>query len=223
MITSPPAMVPSPLPTPSAAVTLHDHNCTQFAFQTLNSLYTPPASTPWLGESNCTSDHRRPLDVGISTNKAAVDKLFILLECPCSSNPHFSTTIAVAVLKILSSYHSMASTDEPKAKENAHMSVSAHRSSPPRRPQDQNSIRTQKVLGELRKVEKLIDKFSDRYCHATNQTSVTSDGNVYNALEQQLRTQVRDTFKATMKTAPEDIRRQIASRSSHNRIRVNTM
>jgi hypothetical protein len=45
---------------------------------------------------------------------------------------------------------------------------------------------------------------------------------VYSALEQLLRTRVRDTFKVTMRTAPEDVKRQVASRSQ-TRVRFNTL
>lgn len=223
MITSPPPMVPAPLATPPVTTALLSHDCTQFAFQTLNSLYTPPASKPYLSDLNCTSDHRSYLDIMLSTNKAAVEKLFVLLECPCSFNPHFSTTITVAVLKILSLYKTITGTDESETRNNTHMGIFTHNPIPSRRPPIQDSIRAQTILGELRKVERLIDKFSERYCHATTYADRESEGSVYSALEQQLRTQVRSTFRATMKTAPEDIRRQVASRSSQNRTRVNTV
>jgi hypothetical protein len=88
--------------------------------------------------------------------------------------------------------------------------------------EDEDTFRTQLVLGELRKVEKLIDKFSERYCKTANPVETGIEGGVYNALEQLLRTRVRDTFKVTMRTAPEDVKRQVASRSQ-NRVRFNTL
>jgi len=88
--------------------------------------------------------------------------------------------------------------------------------------EDEDTFRTQLILGELRKVEKLIDKFSERYCKSTNSAETGIEGGVYGALEQLLRTRVRDTFKVTMRTAPEDIKRQVASRSQ-TRTRFNTL
>lgn len=87
---------------------------------------------------------------------------------------------------------------------------------------DEDTFRTQLILGELRKVEKLIDKFSERYCKSANPVETGIEGGVYGALEQLLRTRVRDTFKVTMRAAPEDIKRQVASRSQ-TRMRVNTL
>jgi hypothetical protein len=74
-------------------------------------------------------------------------------------------------------------------------------------------------LGELRKVEKLIDMFSECYCKASNDSA---ESGVYTSLESLLRTRVRDTFKVTMRTAPLDVKRQVAFRTQ-NRTRVNTL
>ena len=85
--------------------------------------------------------------------------------------------------------------------------------------EDEETFRTQIILGELRKVEKLIDMFSECYCNASNDGI---DSGVYASLESLLRTRVRDTFKVTMRTAPIEVKRQVASRSQ-NRTRVNTL
>jgi hypothetical protein len=89
--------------------------------------------------------------------------------------------------------------------------------------EDDVTLRTQHVLGELRKVEKLIDKFQERYCKSANPAETGIDSGVYGALESLLRTRVRDTFKVTMKTAPEEIKRQVASRANHQRSRTSTI
>ncbi|KAH4986608.1 hypothetical protein HBI76_112060 [Parastagonospora nodorum] len=226
MVNSPPQMVPAPLPTPVSA-TMPNHDCTQFAFQTLNSLYSPPSSQPSANDFNGTSEGLPTLDAVLSTNKSAVDKLYVLLGCPCSTNPHFSTTIAFTITKILSWYQAIAGVhDQDDPAGNTSMEAFIHT------PislgdfrlevEDEETFRTQLVLGELRKVEKLIDKFSERYCKSANPTETGIEGGVYNALEQLLRTRVRDTFKITMRTAPEDVKRQVASRSQ-NRARFNTL
>lgn len=88
--------------------------------------------------------------------------------------------------------------------------------------ENDDSYRAQLVLTELRKVEKLIDKFSERYTKNANHAETGIDGGVYGALEALLRTRVRDTFKVTMRNAPEDVKRQVASRS-HNRSRTHTL
>jgi hypothetical protein len=227
MVNSPPPMVSAPLPTPPVSATIPNHDCTQFAFQTLNSLYAPPSSQPSVNDFNGTSEGLPTLDAVLSTNKAAVDKLYVLLGCPCSANPHFSTTIAFTVTKILSWYQAIAGVnDQEDPSGNTPMEAFTHT------PislgdfrlevEDEDTFRTQLVLGELRKVEKLIDKFSERYCKSANPAETGIEGGVYSALEQLLRTRVRDTFKVTMRTAPEDVKRQVASRSLP-RARFNTL
>lgn len=227
MMASPPPMVSAPLPTPPAVTNIQSHDCTQFAFQTLNSLYAPPSNQPSANDFNGTSDGLPTLDAVLSTNKSAVDKLYVLLGCHCSANPHFSTTIAFTIVKILSWYQAIAgASNQEDSPVNTQMEAYTHT------PislgdfrleiEDEDTFRTQLVLGELRKVEKLIDKFSERYCKTANPAETGIEGGVYGALEQLLRTRVRDTFKVTMRTAPDDVKRQVASRSQ-NRARVNTL
>jgi len=227
LMSSPPPMMAAPLPTPPVSATAQSHDCTQFAFQTLNSLYAPPTSPPSAGDFTGSSDGLPTLDTVLSTNKSAVDKLYVLLGCPCSTNPHFSTTIAFTITKILSWYQAIAGVNDPEDSPiNTKMEAFTH--SPLAlgefrlQVEDEDTFRTQLILGELRKVEKLIDKFSERYCKSTNSAETGIEGGVYGALEQLLRTRVRDTFKVTMRTAPEDIKRQVASRSQ-TRTRFNTL
>lgn len=225
IVASPPPMAPAPLPTPPTSAVVQNHDCTQFAFQTLNSLYSPPASQPAAGDFNGSSNGLPTLDSVLSTNKAAVDKLFVLLGCSCSANPHFSTTIAFTIVKILSWYQAISGAN-PSEGDNTQMEAFTHT------PislgdfrlegEDEHTFRTQLVLAELRKVEKLIDKFSERYCKGASATENGIEGGVYGALESLLRTRVRDTFKVTMRTAPEEVKRQVASRT-HNRARTHTL
>lgn len=222
---SPPPLAPAPLPTPPASAMLQNHDCTRFAFQTLNSLYSPPSSQ---NSTNGFDGTPVPtLDNVLSTNKAAVDKLYVLLECSCSINPHFSTTIAFAIIKILSWYQAIAGAHDQDFLINTQMESFIH--SPISlgdfrlEVEDEHTFRTQLVLAELRKVEKLIDKFSERYCKSADATETGIDGSIYGSLEQLLRTRVRDTFRVTMRTAPEDVKRQVASRSSQHSLRVNSV
>jgi hypothetical protein len=228
MTITPPPTMPAPLPTPPASATFQNHDCTQFAFQTLNSLYAPPSSQASTSISSGAPNGLPTLDAVLSTNKSAVDKLYVLLGCPCSANPHFSTTIAFTVVKILSWYQAIAGasgqqpdcpvTSQSESFIHTPISLGDFRLEV----EDEDTFRTQLVLGELRKVEKLIDKFQERYCKAINSAETGIEGGVYTALEQMLRTRVRDTFQITMRTAPEDIKRQVASQSQ-NRARFNTI
>ncbi|KAF2739891.1 Zn-II 2Cys6 regulatory protein [Polyplosphaeria fusca] len=226
-VTSPQPMVPAPLPTPPSSASLQGHDCTQFAFQTLNDLYSPPSSQPSPSDFNGQANGLPTLDAVLSINKAAVEKLFVLLACPCSTNPHFSTTIAFTITKILAWYQAIAGLNQPTVESPTITQMEAFTHTPTSLgkftldSEDEDAIRTNLVLTELRKVEKLIDKFSETYCKKANPAETGIDCGVYTALESLLRTRVRDTFKVTMKTAPEEVRRQVASRSLQ-RPRTNT-
>ncbi|KAF2120479.1 hypothetical protein BDV96DRAFT_267455 [Lophiotrema nucula] len=228
-VASPSPMVPAPLPTPPATATLQGHDCTQFAFQTLNDLYSPPASQPSASDFNGSSNGLPTLDTVLSTNKAAVEKLFVLLACPCSANPHFSTTIAFTITKILAWYQAIAGVNSPATDSPICTQMEAFVHTPASvgsfklDGEDEETFRTQHVLGELRKVEKLIDKFSETYCKSGNPAETGIDTGVYSALESLLRTRVRDTFKVVMKSAPEEVKRQVASRTQQQRARTNTV
>jgi hypothetical protein len=234
-VASPQPTIPAPLPSPpvSATIKTHDPNdCTQFAFATLNSLYSPPVSQPAASDFTGGSNALPTLDSVLSTNKLAVDKLFVLLGCPCSANPHFSTTIAFTIVKILSWYQAVAGMNTPDPAATGNTSTNTQLEAFTHTPislgtfhlsdEDEDAFRTQLILSQLKKIEKLIDKFSERYCKASNPAETGIDGGVYCALESLLRTRVRDTFQVTMKTAPEEVRRDIASRTQ-GRVRTHTL
>jgi|SRR5690242_1223396 len=220
---SPPLMA-APQPDQVAPAPVQSHDCTKFAFQILNSLYSPPSSQPAFTDFNGAADGLPTLDAVLSANKAAVESISALLGCPCSANPHFSTTIAFSITKILSWYQAIAGIAQDIVSPiNTRMEAFTH--TPillgdfKLEAEDEETFRTQIILGELRKVEKLIDMFSACYCSAS---SDDIDLGVYTSLESLLRTRVRDTFKVTMRTAPIDVKRQVASRTQ-NRTRVNTL
>ncbi|RMZ69066.1 fusarubin cluster-transcription factor [Pyrenophora seminiperda CCB06] len=216
-ITSCQPMVPAPLPTPSPASTnLPNHDCTQLAFQTLSSVQTPPSTENYLPS----------LEAVLSTNKAAVDKLRVLLNCHCSSNPLFSTIINLIIMEILNWYQAIAGAHQQGERSSRETQMKAfiypYVSPDSSDLESENTYRTNLILSELRKIEKLIDNFSERYCQAANLAETGIESGVYVTIEASLRTHIRDTFKVTMAVAPETVKRQIASRA-HNLVRVNTV
>ncbi|KAH9865565.1 hypothetical protein J1614_009150 [Plenodomus biglobosus] len=231
MMLSPSPMVCAPLPTPPpppAFVSAQMHDCTQHAFQTLNSLYAPldfqSSSVDFGGHPDGLSAWSETLSV----TKSAVESVHNLLECLCSASPHFSSTISLAITKILSSYQAIAGVDARNNTliQSTRMEKSAHTSNPMgasnTSSDDEKNLRTKMVLSDLRRVEKLVDKFSERYCNTIDATETRIDSGIYLALEAELRTRVRDTFKSIMRTAPEEVKRQMALHSQ-NRVRVHTM
>lgn len=225
MMASPPPMVSAPLPTPSASNMLTSHDCTQFAFQILYSLYVPCEAQSAAGDFN-SLDGLPTLDSVLSTNTAAVDKLYTLLSCGCSLNPHFSATINLTIMKILSWYQATTGDclqDERHSGE-THFEILSHQyvSNGTTDSENEYPYRTNHVLAELCRVEKLIDKFSERYCNPAGIAETGIDCGVYVAMEASLRSRVRETFRIIMAAAPENVKRQIASRTQ-NRLRVNTV
>ncbi|KAF2748156.1 hypothetical protein M011DRAFT_494021 [Sporormia fimetaria CBS 119925] len=212
-LVSPQPMMPAPLPTPPSSALTMTHNCTEFSLQTMSSVYAPPVTQPLVGESDATS-HLPTLESVMTTNKAAVDKLFVLLGCPCTENPHFCTTIAFTITKVLEWYQAIAVTNQPSSDSAVRTPMESFRhtslSTLTQEGDEETVARTQHILGELRRLEKLIHKFKERYCTPQN---VTNNCSIYGDLESMLRIRVRDTFKITMKTAPEEIKRQVAART----------
>ena len=111
IMASPPPMISSALPTPPASHILMRHDCTQFAFQILCSLYAPPETQSAAGDFNSLDSLPTSGSV-LSTNTAAVDRLYTLLSCECSSNPHYSATINLIIVKILSWYQAIAGSTQ---------------------------------------------------------------------------------------------------------------
>ncbi|KAF2495999.1 hypothetical protein BU16DRAFT_560850 [Lophium mytilinum] len=234
-MTEPTAMTgPCPLPTPDPAPTstphARDHDCTEFAFSTLSNLYAPPSYQPSAADFGAAAG-LPTLDSVLATNKDAVEKVSVLLGCPCSTNPHYSTTVAFTIIKILAWYQAVAGLGSPHNAVSA-SSAAADGTASSGGPleaftatpialgafqldgEDEARFRAQVVLGELRRVEKLVDKFSDRYCKAAAGAREKMEqgggaaGGVYGSLETLLRTRVRETVAMTLGGAAEDVRRQ---------------
>jgi hypothetical protein len=89
-------------------------------------------------------------------------------------------------------------------------------------PEREQTRRTNLILGELCRIEKLVDRFSERYCNMANKAETGMDCGVYLAMEGSLRMRVRDIFKRTMSVAPQNVKREMASRTK-SRLRVNTV
>jgi hypothetical protein len=225
MMASPPPMISSPLPTPPASHILMRHDCTQFAFQILCSLYAPPETQSAAGDFNSLDSLPTSGSV-LSTNTAAVDRLYTLLSCECSSNPHYSATINLIIMKILSWYQTIAGSTQQDECYSMETHVDALG---PRRmfngllsSEHEHTYQSNHILAELCRVEKLIDRFSERYCNPANAAETGIHCGVYVAMENSLRSCVRDTFRITMSAAPENVKRQMASRTQ-SCLRINTV
>lgn len=225
IMASPPPMASAPLPTPPDSNIFLRHDCTQFAFQILCSLYVPPENQSTAGDFNSLDSLPTSGSV-LPTNIAAVDNLYTLLSCGCSSNPHFSATVNLAIMKILSWYQAMAGGDQQGDSYyiETYMKILSHQQKlrGVLDSEHEQAYQTNLILAELCRIEKLVDKFSERYCSVANTAETGIDCSVYVAMEASLRTRVRDTFKITMSVAPKNVKRQMASRTQSH-LRVNTV
>lgn len=202
-----------PSPSPSGSTPVPEHDCTKAAFRILNRLYSFPEPGPTISvSSEPASDSTFPTNI-LSVTEHAVNQIFYLLSCPCTDNPHFSTTISFTITKILSLYETIA-CDHKRPAAPQHSTTDALVPA-----QAAEAWRhSQHILGQLRKIETLIDRVQDKYCN-TDTTGIHAgdarlDSSVYSSLEASLRASVRDTFRAVMRHAPEGIRRQVASQSA---------
>ncbi|USP74462.1 hypothetical protein yc1106_01736 [Curvularia clavata] len=220
----------APLPTPPASASSSGHDCTLSAFQTLNNLYAPPALQAPAGSFTSTTDGSPSLESILSTNKAAVDNLYALLNCDCTSNPHFSATISLTITKILSWFQAIARAHDHHRSLPLSLETQMEIYTQPRAldTEAECAHRTNLVLAELCRIEKLIDKFAERYCRHGSTCGGPAEldikSGVHLSMEASLRTRVRDTFRITMAVAPESVKRRMASsRTTHSRVRVNTV
>lgn len=238
IFTSQETAIDSPSPTLSAALStppawgnFATHDCTMSAFQTLNNLYVPLESQTSASDFTSAVGGSPTLESILATNKAAVDSLYSLLECDCTSNPHFASTINLATMKILSWFQAIARVhDHQRGLLYVSLETQLELCTQPHTLDSEAECaqRTSLVLAELCRIEKLIDKFAERYCRRTSTPGDLAEpdinSGVYLSMEASLRTRVRDTFRITMAVAPESVKRRMASsRTTQNRMRVNTM
>lgn len=139
------------------------------------------------------------IDQVLINNKAAIENADALLACSCSDNSHFAITLALICNKILGMYE-----DVIKAATTACISpASGRRRSGPgvgitvgaykMDAEDEERMRIQIVVNELRKVKGLVDKYANRYCKK-GQTVEAGEG-IYSALEAFLRSRLTTTLQ----------------------------
>lgn len=163
------------------------HCCSELAHSTLESLRIigPDSSQPW------PSVESKSLDFVLSTTKLAVQSVLQLLSCPCSSDPHLSMLYSSITSKILNWYQIAAGVSPAAAPLGAAPSLgssspasSSVYSSPLSTPgsehstfsiqmqplkfglyqfneADQERLRRQVVLKELRKCGQLVDALAN--------------------------------------------------------------
>lgn len=173
----------------SSVPDVYNHDCMNLAMNTLNSLNLPPSTT-----DTSTYPSLPTIDQALTTNKGAIESLFVLLGCPCPHDPHLPFLVAVITSKVLAWYQAVAraSATTPTIPRSrfANTETAVHMpltlGAYPLDGDYEARMKVQLVLGELRTVELLVEKFGERFCRGVE------DG-VYAALETFLRSRLRET------------------------------
>lgn len=217
------------------------HDCTILAFSTLHSLHLPSTmcgSAAGAASSKLVSP-LPTIDQVLTTNQTAIKHAFTLLDCSCSRDRHLPLLISVIGSKILawyqaimrattSTYASSSSSSSPSAGFFGAASISSASSSSTTTEtvvhtpitwgaykldgEEEKKMKVQVVLGELRKVGKLVERFSERFCPKGAATTTTTtavkgepgsteferDREFLLSLESFLRTRMRETVQETM-------------------------
>ena len=143
------------------------------------------------------------IDQILINNKSAGENAYALLRCSCSDNPHFVLTLAMMCIKILAMYEEVTkATPICESPSGSRRSSSEDRTSTRQIPitagaytmdaEDEERIRVQIVVNELRKVKGLVDTYAGKYYQAPK--GDTTEG-IYPALEMFLRSKLTSTLQ----------------------------
>ena len=140
------------------------------------------------------------IDQVLIKNKTAIENAYNLLACSCSNDPHFALTLALICNKILGMYEAVIKTsgltsESPTTRmlrpSNSGPSIPITVGAYQMDAEDEERIRIQIVVNELRKVKGLVDRYASKYC---NSVGGTGEG-IYSALEGFLRSKLTTTLQ----------------------------
>lgn len=185
----------SPFSTPPNE-TQHQNRCTNLAFSTLNNLYLQSISHTSLASSS--ESYLPTFDQVLMNNKIAIDHVYTLLNCPCPPDPHQALLCALLSSKVLAWYQAIArvrpSSSNPCAEVviDTPITFGAFQLDG----EEEERMKAQLVLSELKKVAKLVEMFTERFCKAEEaDRDPERDGAIYPALKAFLRSRLRTTVK----------------------------
>ena len=156
--------------------------CTATTFEVLRTLHDQPLNTTF--------------DKVLAANKSAINNLSVVLSCPCSRDATSIMTLAVAITKITSRYQSIGNHYPYSATTTS--AVGSPAMAPLPTPitlgayrldsAEEEQIKMQVVLNELRKVDGLLGKFQERFGAGPPK----HEARIYNELATFLRRKLRD-------------------------------
>jgi hypothetical protein len=148
------------------------------------------------------SSSNSSIDQVLIKNKIAIENAYALLGCNCSQNPHYALTLAMICIKILTKYEEIIkatpmsalspNSGSRRGSDDAPISITvgAYKMDA----EDEERMRIQIVVNELRKVKGLVDHYAKKYCTKTDGTKTDTGEGIYSALEIFLRSKLTRTL-----------------------------
>ncbi|KFY15843.1 hypothetical protein V492_01736 [Pseudogymnoascus sp. VKM F-4246] len=183
------------------------HDCTAIASSTIQIQFLH------LDLSSCGSatPHGNPfqpissIDQVLINNKSAIENVRSILACPCSLSPQYALTIALIIHNILVCYEAIiratsnvrsepGTTPWPDSLHATPITVGAYKIDA----EDDQRMRIQLVVNELRKVRALVEKYAERYC-ASKEDEARNAG-IYSALDIFLQTKLKQAVSDMVST-----------------------
>ncbi|OBT88109.1 hypothetical protein VE02_03547 [Pseudogymnoascus sp. 03VT05] len=175
------------------------HDCTTLASSTIQLLR--------LDSSTCgasATPHENPfhpissIDQVLINNRSAIENVRSLLACPCSLGTQYALTIALIIHNILVCYEAIiratsnvraepGNTLWPDNLRATPITVGAYKIDA----EDDQRMRIQLVVNELRKVRALVEKYAERYCASKEDEARNAE--IYSALDIFLQTKLKQT------------------------------
>ena len=136
------------------------------------------------------------------TNKAAMQSMNRIIDCPCSLSPQYALTLALIFHKILARYESIVDAtansltvgdSDPTFARNfavTSISVGAYIMDA----EDERRMMIQLVINEVRKIKGLLERFQEKYCTAVDGDKDRKEG-IYSALNIFLRSELKEKLE----------------------------
>lgn len=179
--------------------------CTSLASSTLHNLVAD--CRVWDAVSSTRkANPSLTIDRILINNKAAIENAYRILACPCSLNPGFSLTITLICYHIIERYEAIVRaasavhgifcpTSSAANLLSARITVGEYQIDV----EDEQTMRIQLVVNELRKMRGLVDKYGERYCTGLYGGKERHEG-IHSALEMFLMSKLKDSVNYMVHT-----------------------
>ncbi|KAL9637152.1 MAG: hypothetical protein Q9164_002376 [Protoblastenia rupestris] len=161
--------------TPTSDTTVPFCTCATTTFEILRTLYDRSTSS------------QTPFDTILATNKDAVGRASNLLACTCTGDPTYIMILAATITKMMAWYQSICRMPaQPSSISNTPPTtivLGAYRLDG----EDEDAVKMQVVLNELKKVDLLMAKFAERFRALQVQQESTFYGELIMFLRRKLR------------------------------------